>query len=315
MSGPAQQTSRDFQMADEKGGRLADDGRLVQRETGFWQVADIPSGEELKSYYERRYYQESQGHYSPSYTPEEREYFDILIARNAHLVAKIRGPGAGSMLDVGCGEGFAMDWFRRAGWSVEGLDHSSAGIGALHPHLVPHASFGDVFDLLADRIAEGRTYDLVWLTNVLEHVTDPVQLLASLRNLVAENGVLLITVPNDGSDFQEMLLETDRIPHRFWIALPDHLAYFDDESLRRTAAATGWDCREVIADFPIDFFLLHEGSNYVRDSANGPAAHRARVQMERLLAGRSEAAVHAFYSAMAAVGLGRTLTAAMTRAA
>jgi len=291
------------------------DARLVRHELGFLQVADIPSAEALQAYYAERYFQTAQGGYEISYSKDELRYFDVLIERKAHAIAEIRGAAPGTMLDVGCGEGFALAWFARHGWTVEGLDHSRAGLSAMNPEMLPFAHFGDVFGLLEERIRDARSYDLVWMTNVLEHVVDPVGMLNALGALVAPGGILVITVPNDGSRFQEMLLESGHIPERFWIAPPDHLAYFDQTSLRAVAAATGWDCREISADFPIDFFLMHDGSNYVRDPAKGKAAHRARIAMELLLAEQPVAKVNDYHRAMAAVGLGRTLTAVLTRAA
>jgi 2-polyprenyl-3-methyl-5-hydroxy-6-metoxy-1,4-benzoquinol methylase len=34
----------------------------------------------------------------------------------------------GRLLDVGCGEGCALAFFREHGWSVKGVDFSSAGV-------------------------------------------------------------------------------------------------------------------------------------------------------------------------------------------
>jgi SAM-dependent methyltransferase len=182
----------------------------------------------------------------------------------------------------------------------------------MNPRLRDKTAVGDVFELLDERITSGSRYQLVWLSNVLEHVLDPVALMRSLRRLVTEDGVLVVTVPNDGSPLQESLLENGDIRERFWIAIPDHLSYFDAESLRRVGAHTGWRCRKILADFPVDIFLLHPGSNYAVDRAQGEAAHRARVRLELLLDEAGHDRVNAFYAAMAAVGLGRQLTAFLT---
>lgn len=179
----------------------------------------------------------------------------------------------------------------------------------MNPDLLPYLETGDLYELLNQRIVEAKRYDLVWLNNVLEHVADPVGLLTSLRQLVSPKGILVVTVPNDGSAYQENLLEHGDIDERFWVAIPDHLAYFTYESLQCTTEATGWVCCEIISDFPIDFFLLHPGSNYVRDSGNGPDAHRARIRMELMLGKHPHDRSTEFYSALARVGLGRNLTA------
>lgn len=306
---------RDAARIEDRRDNRATDARLKRHDLGFLQVAELPTPDALKSYYAERYYQTEQGNYRASYPPEELAYFAALIARKAALVAATRGTDRpGSMLDVGCGEGFALDWFAKAGWEVEGIDHSIAGVEAMNPQVCGRVEAGDLFRLVEQRIEHGNGYDLVWLNNVLEHVIDPVGLLTSLRRLVTPGGVLVVTVPNDGSGYQEALLESGKITERFWIAIPDHLAYFTHDSLRRVAEATGWICREIVADFPIDMFLLHDGSNYVRDRARGPAAHAARVQLELLLAEQPHALVNDYYAAMARVGLGRDLTAFLTPA-
>lgn len=290
-----------------------DDPRLKRHDLGFLELARKPSPPELKSYYADLYYQTEQGSYRKNYSKAEHALIDLKIAQRASLVADLRqSQTPGTMLDVGCGEGFTLAWFEREGWSVEGIDHSMVGLNAFHPHLLPILATGDLFDLLRQRIEGGRQYDLVWLNNVLEHVADPITLLQALRGLIADGGMLVVTVPNDGSRFQESMLQNGDIPDRFWIAIPDHLAYFTAESLTNTAEATGWTCRDIIGDFPIDFFLLHEGSNYVRDRAKGPAAHQARIRMELLLGEKPHDEVNAFYRALAKVGLGRNLTVFLT---
>jgi SAM-dependent methyltransferase len=287
------------------------DSRLKRHELGFLQAAQMPSAEEITAYYSQQYYQNERGNYRKKYPQYELDFLNLKIAQKAAVVERIRGDQPGSMLDVGCGEGFALAWFKNKGWQVEGIDHSTAGLLAMNPELSDHMEAGDLFELLHQRISDNRQYDLVWLSNVLEHVSDPVRLLMALRRSIAEHGVLVVTVPNDGSAYQERLLEWGCIPERFWIALPDHLAYFDYDSLGKIATATGWHCEEVLADFPIDFFLLHDGSNYVKDRSRGPAAHRARVRLELLLGEMDPQWVNAFYAAMAHVGLGRGLTAFM----
>lgn len=289
-----------------------DDPRLKYHDLGFLQVTEPPTNEELKDYYERTYYQTEQASYRKQYSDEEIKYRRLKIAQKAAIVNRLRlSRPPGTMLDVGCGEGFAMAWFREQGWTVQGIDYSSAGLKTFHPDLLPNTQIGDIFALLDEQSALETRYDLIWLSNVLEHVIDPVGLLTSLRRLLASGGVAVVTVPNDGNHYQEDLLKNGDIPHRFWIALPDHLAYFTYESLKRVAQATGYSCEEIIGDFPIDFLLLHEGSNYVRDRTKGPAAHQARLRMELLLGRRDHEQVNRYYAAMAEVGLGRDLTAFM----
>jgi SAM-dependent methyltransferase len=168
---------------------------------------------------------------------------------------------------------------------------------------------GDIFALLQAEMATGETYDVVWLQNVLEHVIDPLDLLKSLRTLVSPGGLAVVTVPNDCSITQRGALAHQHIDSAFWVAPPDHLTYFDHDSLTSAANETGWECVEMLGDFPVDWFLFHPGSNYVRDKSAGKAAHKARVQIENLIHKQPIEDVLRFWSATAKLGIGRDITA------
>ncbi|VVN09667.1 Ubiquinone biosynthesis O-methyltransferase [Pseudomonas fluorescens] len=287
------------------------DPRLRRHELGFLEVVDRPTPQALSDYYAQAYFQTAaSSSFRQSYSDEELEVIELRIAQKASQARSLRGDDQpGSLLDVGCGEGFVLRFFERLGWQVQGIDYSRAGVQQVNPDYARHVEQGDVFELLEARIASEKHYDLVWLGNVLEHVLDPVSLLRSLRRLVAPGGLLVVTVPNDGSAFHEELYAQGAIPDRFWIAVPDHLSYFTADSLRQTAEATQWECLAMQGDFPIDLFLAHEGSNYVADRSQGPAAHRARLMLERLIGQAGIEVSSRFYAALVDVGFGRNLTA------
>ena len=286
------------------------DPRLRRHDLGFLEVVDKPSPHALATYYAKTYYQTEASSYRKSYSPLETEVVGLRIAQRASQACALSGHrAAGFLLDVGCGEGFVLRHFRALGWQVAGIDFSRAGVEQMNPDCAPFVHQGDVFQLLADRIALGEKHDLVWLGNVLEHVLDPVGLLRSLRQLVAAEGLLVVTVPNDGHAYHEELFGSGDIPRRFWIAIPDHISYFTASSLRRTVNATGWDCLALQGDFPIDLYLAHAGSNYIADPSQGPRAHQARLRMERLVGLAGPEAANRFYTSLAEVGLGRNITA------
>lgn len=285
------------------------DPRLRRNALGFLEVVDRPSPAELADYYARTYYQKESGNYRRSYPPEELEVIGLRVDQRATQALEFLGKDRpGSILDVGCGEGFVLAHFRALGWMVSGIDHTRDGVERANPECAAFVEQGDVFTLLSRRVDKGDRHDLVWLGNVLEHVLDPIGLLDTLRRLVAADGVLVATVPNDGTDYHEELFERGAIPERFWIGIPDHLSYFTAESLRATAEAGGWDCLALHGDFPVDWFLADEHSNYVADRTRGAAAHRARLWIERLIGRAGPAAANRFNAALAQLGFGRNLT-------
>ena len=286
------------------------DTRLRRHALGFLEVVDRPTPAELSDYYERQYYQSERGSFRKEYPPDELACINLRIElRTAQALAFRQSTGRGRLLDVGCGEGFVLSRFAKEGWRVEGIDFSMAGVEEMNPDMAPFVEQGDIFRLLEARMSRGTQYDLVWLGNVLEHVLDPVGLMHSLRRLVRSDGVLVVTVPNDGTSYHEGLFSDGLIDRRFWVAIPDHMSYFSAESLRNISEATAWNVGALLGDFPIDLFLANPASNYVNDSSKGPHAHAARLRLEAIIGAKGPEAANRFYSSLADVGLGRNLTA------
>jgi 2-polyprenyl-3-methyl-5-hydroxy-6-metoxy-1,4-benzoquinol methylase len=287
------------------------DPRLRLHPLGYWEISNKPTVPELQKYYAEKYFQEGRGSYDLKYSDEEIAYFRAKIdQRLATLRRFMKTDGSpGTMLDVGCGEGYALAFFRERGWNVRGLDFSAAGVESKNPHCADVLATGDIFALVKQEIESGAAYDVVWLQNVLEHVIDPIDLMTSLRKLVAPGGMAVVCVPNDCSLTQRTALAKQHIDKNFWVAPPDHLNYFDYQSLTSIANATGWGCAEILGDFPVDWFLFHPGSNYVRDKSVGKAAHRARVQLENMIHEQPIEHVLQLWSAVARAGFGRDITA------
>lgn len=97
-----------------------------------------------------------------------------------------------SVIDLGCGGGLLLNRLRDlgfqnlagVGWTIE------VPAGGLAVPNVDLAAAG-----WADRL-EGRTFDWVVSTEVLEHLVNPYQFLVEARRLVAPQGRLLLTFPN-----------------------------------------------------------------------------------------------------------------------
>jgi 2-polyprenyl-3-methyl-5-hydroxy-6-metoxy-1,4-benzoquinol methylase len=290
------------------------DSRLKKHALGFWEIENKPTIDELQKYYAEKYFQEGMGSYELAYNQDELHYFNAKLEQRFAVLQRYLKSSENEprLLDVGCGEGYALNFFRKQGWSVRGVDFSSAGVKSKNPDCLDALVNGDIFTLLKTEILAGNNYEVVWLQNVLEHVLDPLDLLRSLQSLVKPGGVLVVTVPNDCSMTQIDALNAKHIDHAFWVAPPAHLSYFDSSSLVNTANHTGWKCLDLLGDFPVDWFMFHPGSNYVRDRRLGKAAHNARVQIENLIHRQPIDDVLNFWSSAARLGLGRDITAFLT---
>jgi len=105
-----------------------------------------------------------------------------------------------SILDIGCGTGeFLTLPLARQGWRITGLDIHGASIkraSTLAADL-PGASFvcGTLNDVAG-------TFDVIILSEVIEHVIDPHALLEEVRLKLKDGGVLILTLPNGYGPFE-----------------------------------------------------------------------------------------------------------------
>jgi len=278
---------------------------LKKHEFGFLQVNPLPTLDSLKNFYAEKYYQNSvSSTYSKEYSAEEKDFFN----NKAIIASYILDKPTGSLFDVGCGEGFFPAFFHEHGWTIYGCDFSSFGIEKFNPQLLPFFKQGDIYDVLDSTIKSGQKFDLVNLSNVLEHVIDPIGMLSSLKSLLNPGGLLRICVPNDYSKFQTILVE-NKCTSDTWYIPPEHLNYFNSDSLRNTLEKSGFDIKKVLCGFPIEMFLLNEHSNYWADRTKGKAAHKTRVIVENHLISQNLNAYIDYCEAAGRLGFGRELTA------
>lgn len=276
---------------------------------GFYQLVNIPDSRELSEYYTQKYYQGAAGSYDSSYSLEELQYINNKLEQKYQVLSKFIDITSSnqSFLDIGCGEGWALKFFNDRLWNVMGLDYSEFGCLNHNPEYLQYMVIGDIYDNINRLIADDKSFDCIWLDNVLEYVIDPFNLISRCRKLVANQGIMVIEVPNDFSVVQRYLIGKEHISQPFWIAQPDHISYFNREGLISICREAGWECLDTMGDFPIDFNLFNENTNYVEDRSKGKSCHRARIAIENLLHSISVEKTNELYNILSMMGLGRQI--------
>ena len=133
---------------------------------------------------------------------------------------------------------------------------------------------------------------------------DPVDLLQKIQLLLKDSSVLRVEVPNDYSLFQEMLLE-QRMTENTWFGPPDHLHYFTFKSLKKFLTMLGFKIQFMMADFPVELYILNSFSNYAKNKKIGKNAHLARVKANNFIYDQGIEGYINYFSASAEVNLGR----------
>jgi 2-polyprenyl-3-methyl-5-hydroxy-6-metoxy-1,4-benzoquinol methylase len=287
------------------------DYRLMQQPEGFQSVDPLPDPQALADFYSKLYYQVPQSaSYQTAYSPEEMEQRYLRGRVTLHAIAQVApgNPAERDFLEVGCGEGFLLHVAKDAGYHIKGVDFSDFGLKRFHPGLADSIEAGDAFAILDRAVSGSGRYDVCCLQNVLEHVIDPRALMGQVRRLLKPDGVAVITVPNDFSRIQMKAKAQGLISRQFWVAAPQHLHYFNTNTLPSFLTAMGFATLDAFADFPIEFFLYHPGSNYIENSSAGKHAHKARVELDLLLAENGIAPLLGLCQAMTRCGIGRNVT-------
>ena len=279
---------------------------------GYYETVPKPSVEDIEAHYAEKYYQEAHGSYELTYGSSELTYFSN-VAKVARTTVEKWGVER-SLIDVGCGEGFFSQFFLDEGWAVSCCDFSSYGLEKNNPALMSCFQKGDIYETIKALSAEQKLYGIINLQNVLEHVLDPSELLKLLKQILSSKSILRITVPNDYSDFQMSLLEAGHTENT-WFCPPEHLFYFNRETLTSLLQDYGYEILSLQADYPIEQFSVNPHANYARDKSLGKGAHKTRIFCQNYLIEKNIEHFITYCEAAAQLGFGRCLTAYVRLAA
>ncbi|MEJ7735792.1 MAG: methyltransferase domain-containing protein [Chitinophagaceae bacterium] len=113
-------------------------------------------------------------------------------------------PPGSSVLDVGCGNGVISRHLGKHGFNVFGIDVSEKTIiQAKALTSLPNVQFKVIS--AEQLVADGKKYDAVICSEVLEHLKQPSLLLKVLYDCLKDSGKLIVTVPN-GKGPREVLV-------------------------------------------------------------------------------------------------------------
>jgi SAM-dependent methyltransferase len=161
--------------------------------------------------------------------------------RRALLLGEAR-PGE-RVLDLGCGAGRFVAALREAGADPVGVEVAGAALERSRA-VAPGADLR----LLADDGSiplEHGSVDLVWCSEVLEHVADGSHLLQEARRVLRPRGRILVTVPFHGR-VQAALIALLRFDAHF-DPQGQHLRFFTRASLAASLLAAGFEAPSVRA--------------------------------------------------------------------
>ena len=190
----------------------------------------------------------------------------VLRDHAAGRILWIRSIPGGTILDIGCGDGSFLRRMRELGWACSGLDPD----GRAAAHLGADPSIRILRETIDDASLAPRSFDVITLIHVLEHVPDPVSTLRACERILKPRGEILVLTPNLDSRGRSRFGRD----WRGW-ECPHHLQVFSSASLVACARAAG--LRPFACRVPGQAaWWIWEASSRIRDRRLHRDSSRAR---------------------------------------
>jgi 2-polyprenyl-3-methyl-5-hydroxy-6-metoxy-1,4-benzoquinol methylase len=150
-------------------------------------------------------------------------------------------PPATRVLEFGCATGYMSEVLKnRLGCTVTGIEISPEAAALAEQHC-ERVIVGDAERI--DYAAElaGEEFDVVLFADVLEHLKEPGDVLRRIRPFIAENGVVIASIPNIAHGSVRLALLGGEFRYRDWGLLDDtHLRFFTRASIQDLFEETGF---------------------------------------------------------------------------
>ncbi len=143
------------------------------------------------------------------------------------------------MLDIGCGDGWQLDLYKQLApnrintYGVE-IREEACKVAKSYGHQV----YCGLFENLD---FNGQQFDLVNLSQVIEHVADPKEFMRNIFKVLKPGGILALETPNTSS------LDAKLFRSKYWGAyhFPRHWTLYNPTSVKCLGESTGFVLREL----------------------------------------------------------------------
>ena len=184
---------------------------LEDSNNNFLITSPRPNDSDLSNFYESEDY--------ISHTDAKKSLFDKVyhlirmyaIKQKVKLVSSFLKEEK-SILDIGAGTGDFLLACKNKGWQVEGIEPNNKA------RIIAENKLQITLKESRKEIT-GKKYDVISMWHVLEHIPDLNELVSDLKDLLKDNGTLIIAVPNhrsfDANYYKEFWAGYD-VPRHLW---------------------------------------------------------------------------------------------------
>lgn len=230
---------------------------LLNDELQLLETQPRPSEDVLGSYYKSEDY--------ISHTDSKRNVLEYLyhIVRSIALKRKIRlvnsfGHNKKSLLDIGCGTGDFLHVAQNNGWEISGIEPNEQA------REIGRTKVGEnIFSVEhLDQFRSG-SFKVITLWHVLEHLLELDKQIKIFKQLLSEDGRLIIAAPNFKS-------YDAKFYKKYWAAydVPRHLWHFSQESISKLFSKINMEVEQTLP-MKFDAYYVSMLSEKYKDSSLG----------------------------------------------
>lgn len=148
-----------------------------------------------------------------------------------------------SYLEVGCGSGGTLNIANAIFDHAIGVEPSDLG------YIAEEKGLNIIHDFFDDRLEIFGVHNAIGSFQVLEHLTNPLEALMSIRKALKPNGVVLLNIPNGRTIIENNLYHQ---------VICEHINYFSSESIYVLSQRAGFKILEIqndITNMEYDIYL------------------------------------------------------------
>ncbi len=183
--------------------------------------------------------------YDDSYDGATTGYFAKVDKKMRRSRGRIRAlkklvPSGARFLDVGCNGGFVVEAAREAGLDAWGLEVDNVSLAYAREHYPKN----NYFLGLVESFQPDQGFDLIYTSEVIEHVSDVRPFMAAIVRLLNPGGVVYVTTPDISHWRRPRDLDT-------WDGFnpPVHCVYFNPNSMRLLLESMGLEVVKKLSAF------------------------------------------------------------------
>ncbi len=185
-----------------------------------------------------------------------KHHRDLNYLQDLKLI--YRHKPSGNFLDVGTNMGFFLRNARGQNWNLYGVEPSPSLSSLAREHFGLNVKTA----FLEEAGFENNFFDIVSMTDVFEHISQPKKMLGEVKRILKPDGIIFIKVPNGNFNLFKLRLAklTGKLKNYDLFDSYEHLVHYSHATLKKMLDLCGFKIIKACIGRPIQLPVWH---NYV----------------------------------------------------